>query len=98
MESKITEAQLIEYWAHMLDEAMCDKTLILEDKESENVHKAKNYLENEISMAVIMQLFYAYDNHFKTDIASTMTDAKAVIDYVREKIPSSRLPSTVRDG
>ena len=35
----------IYYWAHMLDEAMCDKTLILEDREGKNINRAEKWIK-----------------------------------------------------
>ena len=35
----------IYYWAHMLDEAMCDKTIILEDREGKNINKAEKWIK-----------------------------------------------------
>ena len=40
------EQQYIQYLAHMLDEAMNDKSIFLtEDKESKNMHKARKWNE-----------------------------------------------------
>ena len=38
----------IYFWAHMLDEAMQDKTLLLEDREGKNLNRAEKWVEKNV--------------------------------------------------
>jgi len=40
-----TIEQQISYWAHMLDEALQNKCMLTEDRESKNMHKARRWIE-----------------------------------------------------
>ena len=68
------------FWAHMLDEAMQDKCMLTEDRESKNMHKARKWIEQN-HPEVIGQ---------KLDNGSIATSQK-IIEEIRNIIPNVRM-------
>ena len=79
----------IEYWAHMLDEAMNDKALIVltEDAEGKNINRAEKWIKQNFPEYVDREL--TLPNGDK----KTMS-ARDWVTQVRNDVPSSRLPKT----
>lgn len=77
-----TEKSYIQYVAHMLDAAMCNKCLISinEDKESKNMHKARKYIEH-MHPDVIGQKFQN----------GTIITSQKLIEEIRNTIPNVRM-------
>lgn len=72
---------LIQFWAHMLDEAMEDKCLILEDREGKNINKAEDWINANCKNVLGGEI----DGY-------PVPDARAVTIKVRKDIAASRLP------
>ena len=79
----------IEYWAHMLDEAMNDKASIVltEDAEGKNINRAEKWIKQNFPEYVGREL--TLPNGDK----KTMS-ARDWVTQVRNDVPSSRLPKT----
>lgn len=71
----------IYFWAHMLDEAMEDKCLILEDREGKNINKAEAWINANCKNALGGEI----DGY-------PVPNARAVTIKVRKDIAASRLP------
>ena len=79
----------IDFWAHMLDEAMHDKALIVltEDIEGKNINRAEKFIKQNYSEYLDRTQTLPNGNKKK------MT-ARDWVTQVRNDVPSSRLPKT----
>ena len=75
----------VNFWAHMLDEAMEDKCLLTEDAEGKNINRAEKFIKQNYPEYLDRELTLP---NGETKVMS----ARDWITQVRNDVPSSRLP------
>lgn len=78
--TSIQESQYIDYLAHMLDEAMCDKTMLCEDKEGKNLNKADKWVKEHQDLCIKAQM-QSEDN---------LVSARNIVNEIRRYLPHVR--------